>query len=99
MDSEYTSKGLPRVDEPLGGVSEARVPSVRGETALASRRDAAEHDQLRWVCADDVEHLALPDSALRGFLLEVLAGGRAAVRVRTAPVSYTHLTLPTIYSV
>lgn len=75
MDSEYTSKGLSRVDEPLGGVSEARVPSVRGETALASRRDAAEHDQLRWVCADDVEHLALPDSALRGFLLEVLAGG------------------------
>lgn len=75
MDLEYTSQGLSRVDEPLGGASEARVPSVRGEAALASRRDAAEHDPLRWVCADDVEHLALPDSALRGFLLEVLAGG------------------------
>ena len=42
--------------------------------------------------------MANPDSVSQ-YYLDSFGNGRIAVKQATAPVSYTHLTLPTIYSV
>ena len=41
----------------------------------------------------------LPGQASHWFTLDAKAGERFTIEVYSEPVSYTHLTLPTIYSV